>query len=302
MDVRGFFGRRRARTVVKGRVVKVLGSSRPAAKSIPPRARKAVASIAKRVMRKNIETKYVSDLIGQPEGVPFELYGSVVPTLGVPQLYTACPAVTVGDNGYQRTGQQINPVRHTCTLDVEFNNLRQDITGGGGLDACAWDITCHIWYGYARRYKSQVDLQANAAPILQTMFEDGDGTSSPFTGAPHDALKKINSDMIVVKKKSFRMWRPFGAQNQATLAGGLTTYFPQTIKKRVKLVYKPPKTLRYDEAAIDPENYAPFFIIGYEHNDATQASNNATPSAPASILTKPALQFVALQEMWFKDA
>lgn len=261
-----------------------------------------MAAIAKRVVRKNIETKYVSDPIGQPEGVPFEIYGSVVPTAGPVQLYTACPALTIGDQGYQRTGQQVNPVRHSVTLDVEFNNLRQDITGGGGLDACAWDLTCHIWYGYVRRYKSQADVQSVASAIANVMYEDGDGTSSAFGGGPHDALKKINTDMIMVKRKSFRMFRPFGAQNQATLAGGLTTYFPQLIKKRVKLVYKPPKVLRYDEAAIDPENYAPFFIIGYEHNDGTQASNNATPGAPASILTKPALQFVGLQEMWFKDA
>lgn len=297
MDVRTFMRKPRTRVLrrrVKARV--------PVEKTLRPTARKAVAKIAKRVMRKNIETKYVSDLIGQPEGVPYEVYGSVIPTAGPVQLYTACPALTVGDNAYQRTGQQVNPVRHTCTLDVEFNNLRQDISGAGGLDACAWDITCHIWYGYVRRYKSQADVQSSAANIVNTMFEDGDGTNSAFTGAPHDALKKINADTILVKRKSFRMWRPFGAQNQATLTGGLTTYFPQTIKKRVKLVYKPPKTLRYDEAAIDPENYAPFFIIGYEHNDATQASNNATPAAPPSILTKPALQFVGLQEMWFKDA
>lgn len=274
-----------------------------AVKSLAPRARKAVATIAKRVMKKSQETKYVSEALVAVGGSPFQVYGDVLPLGGTPQIIPTLPLLAEGVAPFQRVGQQVQPVRHTTTLDIEFNSLIQDISGGGGLDACAWDINVHIWYGFARRYKKAVDITgANAIDILSNMLEKGDGTNQKFGGAPHDALFKANTDVLQVKRKSFRMFRPFGAQNQATLAGGLTTYYPQMIKKRVKLSFKVPKKLKYDEVDTDPENYAPFFIIGYEHNDNTQASNDASTPPGSTILTKPAIQFVGRSELWFKDA
>lgn len=273
-----------------------------AVKSLAPRTRKAVATIAQRVMRKTQETKYVTAPITTEGGQPIQIYGSTVPTGGTTQLIPTLPSLAIGPNGFQRIGQSVQPVRHTCTLDVEFNNIVTDLSGNGGLDACAWDVTVHIWYGYARRYKSSQDVELNASSLVNDMFELGNGNSGPFAGAPHDGLKKVNTDVLQVKCKSFRMFRSLGDQNQATVAGGVTTYFPQLIKRRVKLAFVPPKQLKYDENAADPENFAPFFIIGYEHNDNTQASNNATPGAPATILTKPAIQIYGLSELWFKDA
>lgn len=274
-----------------------------AVKSLAPKTRKAVATIAKRVMKKGQETKYVATRLVNGDGQAYQVYGDVYPLGGNPQIIPTLPLLVEGQTPSTRIGQQVQPVRHTVTLDVEFNNLRQDISGAGGLDACSWDVNVHIWYGFARRYKKAVDINgANAVDIVNNMLEIGTGANQRFTGAPHDALLKMNTDVLSCKRKSFRMFRPFGTQNQATLAGGLTTYFPQVHKKRVKLSFKVPAKLRYDENDPDPENYAPFFIIGYEHNDNTQASNNATGGAPASILTLPAIQFYGRSELWFKDA
>lgn len=299
MDVRSFYGRK-PRTVVKRRVRARI----PVEKTLRPSARKAVAKIAKRVMKRSMETKYAAVTLSQEGGQAYQVYGDVLPLNGTPQLVPTLPPVNQGDAGFQRIGQSVMPTRHTATLDLEFNNLAQDISGAGGLDACAWDVNVHIWYGFARRYKkaSDLDVLVNAQDICNNMLEEGNGSSIRFDGSPHIALMKTNTDVLQVKHKVIRMYRPFGAQNQATLAGGLTTYFPQAIKKRVKLVFKTPKTLKYDEDDGDPENYAPFFIIGYEHNDASRASNNATPAAPPSILTKPAIQFYGRSELWFKDA
>lgn len=282
------------------RVRRVGKSSSGKVKLTKPTAQ-AVAKIAKRVLKGNTETKYRAEAL-TTEGPAIEIYGDVAPTGVATQLFPALPIVAIGDNGFQRDGQRINPVKHTLELDFTFNNLMRDITNTGGLDACAWDLTVHVWYGYTKRYKSLIDVNVNTTNIVNEMFELGNGNSSRFTGAPYDILRKINNEVMTVKRKSFRMFRPLGSQNQATLAGGLTTYYPQLIKKHITLSFKPPKSLMYDESTPYPENYAPFCIIGYEHNDATQASNQLGPAVPLNILQAPALLVQGLKKLWYKDS
>lgn len=299
MDVRSFFGKRAS--LARARRAPRRKAATAAVKSLKPRARKAVAAIAKSVMKRGQETKYRADIITSTDG-PQMIYADVVPTGAPVQLFPALPDLAIGDNGFQRDGQRVNPVKHSVDLDFTFNNQIKDISNVGGLDQCAWDITVHVWYGYAKRYKSQPDVATNLTTLANELFELGDGSSGTFAGAPYDALKKINDEVFSLKHKKFRMYRSFGMQNQATLAGGITTYFPQLIKKRCTVSFKPPKTLMYDEANAYPENYAPIIIIGYEHNDNTQGANAVMTNPPTSILNAPALQVSTLSKLWFKDS
>lgn len=273
-----------------------------AVRSLRPKTRTAIAAIAKKVLRMNTETKYRAENL-YLEGPALPIYGDVAPAGVATQLFGAMPTVAIGDNAFQRDGQKIQVTKHTVEMDFTFNNLIRDITNTGGLDACSWDLTVHVWYGYVKRYKSQNDVLQNTSAIVNEMYELGNGNSSRFTGAPYDIMRKINTDVLTVKRKSFRMFRPLGSQNQATLGGGLTTYFPQLTKKRITLSFKPPKTLLYDEAYSVPENYAPIIIVGYEHNDPTQASNQLGPNpVPANILEAPALLVQGLKKIWYKDS
>lgn len=297
MDVRNFFGKRRL--PARRRLVKRTAPVR-AVRSLAPRTRKAVATIAKRVFNRRTETKYRAENLS-PEGQVM-IYGDTAPTGVSTQLFGALPTLAIGDNGFQRDGQKVIATKSTLELDFTFNNQIQAI-GGGGVDACSWDITVHVWYGYAHRYKSWTDVATNTSTIVNEMFELGNGNSGRFAGGPSDIMKKLNTDVVMLKRKSFRMYRPLGAQNQATIAGGLTTYYPQLIKKHITLSFKPPKgQLLYDEAVAYPENFAPFVIIGYEHNDATQASNTVYVPAAPTILNVPAIQVDGVKKLWYKDA
>lgn len=264
-------------------------------KDLSMAAKKAVTKIAKRVVNRAAETKYVGELYANE---PTAIYGSTVPTGGQPQIFDVCPSLSEGVAENQRTGVKIVPTRHTVDLDLTFNT-NNDINGNPALDNCAWDITVHVWYGYVRRYKNSVDILTNAANILANLLDTGAGTTLPWAGSPYDHLKKVNTEWFQLKQKSFRMFRPFGDQNAASLAGGLTTYFPQSIHKTLKLSFKPPKVLQYNEANTLPENYAPVVIVGYQHNDSTQASNAF--GAGNTVLTAPALQMMLKQHMFFKD-
>lgn len=259
-----------------------------------------MTKIAERVFKKKSETFYVAEDVF-PEG-PVEIWAATYPVAGTPQLFDVVSALTEGVGEYQRKGVKVNPTRHTVDVELAFNRLRQDITGGDNLDTCAWDITAHVWYGYARRYKNVVDATslANATTLLGQMLEDGQGNTAPWDGSPNVDQYKLNTEVFQLKHKAVRMFRPLGNQNLATLANGRTTYFPQKISAKMKLSFKPPKTLLYDELQGVPQNYAPIMIVAYKHNDYTQGANISADGP--NVLNKPALMLTARSHLYFKDA
>lgn len=258
---------------------------------------KRIAKIAKKVVNRAIETKYTAQPVSRD---PIQIYGDVLPAGGLAQIYDVLPDVTEGDAEFQRTGIKINPTRHTVDVDLRFNQQVADVTGTGGVAACAWDITAHVWYGYVKRYRNGIDVLTQAAVLLPQMFEDGVGNTTRWRGDPWADFLKLNNEVFQMKHKAVRMYRPLGTQNEATLGGGLTTYFPQHIRQRMRLSFKPPKTLLYNESSNLPENYAPVVVVAYMHNDFTQAANTTT--GPASALNRPALQVQFYNHLWYKDA
>lgn len=269
-----------------------------AVKSLAPRARKAVATIAKRVFNAKTETNYVTSMLSAE---PTDIYAATLPTGGNPQLFDCVPPVSIGPQEYQRDGVRINPTRHSVDLDIRFNERAVTASPAGqSVATLAWDVLVHVWYGYARRYKNVVDVLGNEIALLQAHLDTGTGTNTPWTGGPIDDFNMVNKEVMVLKHKSFRMYRPQGDQNDGT--GVQQTYYPQVIRKRMRLSFAPPKTLLYNENVGIPDNYAPFVIIGYQHADGTQGSTQVyNPSAP-TLANIPALQLYMKSHMWYKDA
>lgn len=267
-------------------------------RTLRPVQRKAVATIAQRVVNRARETKYVGQAIFEQ---PIPIYGDIVPTGTVtPQIFEALPDLQQGTAEYQRDGVKVEPKRLTCDMDLRFNNKTSVLNGGATLDQSAWDIDVHIWYGYVRRYKNYADIVANAANICNNLLDNGLGTTLRWGGGPYDHLNRVNNEWFSVKHKVIRMYRPLGVQNTASTAGGVTTYFPQEIHKTVRLGFKLPKALMYNENNATPENYAPVVIVGYQHRDATQAANSTTDTT--TLLGKPALMMNIKNHLFFKDA
>lgn len=281
----------------KGSTSRARKSTR-AVKSLAPRARKAVATIATRVFNKKTETKYCAELYA--EGTPTDIYGHTFPGGVNPQLYDCLPGVSIGDDEFNRTGVKIQPTRHTVDLDIRFNERRLSALPAAKMAAVAWDITCHVWYGVARRFKNNSEVAANAGTLLQQLLEDGQGNLALWDGTALADFNKINKETMVLKHKSFRMFRPLGSQNTADTTQ--STYFPQAIRKRLTLSFKPPKTLLYNDNVDLPDNYAPFVIIGYQHNDGTNASYLQYVSQSPSVANCPALQMCMKSHLYYKDA
>lgn len=294
----------RARKLARGfwkgstRTSKAKKSTR-AVKSLAPRARKAVATIAKSVMNRAVETKYIAE-----NQEPVAIYGDTLPGGGLPQVYTCLPDITQGDGSFDRQGLKLNPKRHTTQLQFTFNEDPQILSGGVGVPAAqaGWDVTVHVWYGFAKRYKNVVDIQANAAAILAEMLDTGNGGQSRFTGLMSDELFELNKEFLTLRHKSVRLYKNAGLANVLDVTSP-SLGMPEYQGARMTLSWKAPKTLLYkDEVAVIPENYAPFIIVGYSHNDGTQASDLANTGPTNNILQVSAIKMVRTDKVWYKDA
>lgn len=271
-------------------------TARRAVKSLAPKARKAVATIAKSVMNRAVETKYIAE-----NQDAIAIYGDTLPGGGVAQVFTCVPDISQGDGSFDRQGLKINPKRHTTQLQFTFNEDPQ-ITGSIPAAQAGWDVTVHVWYGFAKRYKNVTDIQANAAAILAEMLDTGNGGQSRFTGLMSDELFEVNKEFLNLRHKTARMYKNAGRANILdTTSPSLGTPFAETA--RMSLSWKAPKTLLYkDEVATIPENYAPFIIVGYVHNDGTQASDQANTGPTSNVLQVSALKMVRTDKVWYKDA
>lgn len=263
-----------------------------------------IRRIATGVVKRMIETKEVSDRYeDEDQGQIWNwAYGDVLPTGGTAQIYSCIPTLSEGDTEYTRTGVKVQPTAAYADLELSLNGTYPDITQGGSLTDCAWDITAHVWYGYIRKYKKIGDVEANAPQVLNSMFEDGAGGEHRFRGNLSDLLDPLNTEVVQMKHKSVRLYKAFGRNNTATLAGGQGSFFPETVAARMRLTFKPPKTLLYEENGDVPENFAPVCVIGYTHNDTTQASNQVQGANPPSIANSPAVAFLLKRTLKYKDA
>lgn len=295
MDVRSFFrGGRKPRAVIIKRAAK-----KAPAKAVPKKARKAMAQIATRVFNRKVETNYIAE-----NQEPIAIYGDTLPGGGSAQLYTCVPDISQGDESLMRDGNKVSPVKHRTDLQFVFNDDPQIDVGGTATPAsrAGWDITVHVWYGFAKRYKSVTDVAAGATSILAQMLDVGNGAQSRFTGLMSDELFVVNKDFLNLRYKKTRLYKNAGQANVLdTTSPSLGTPFHQGT--RMSLSWKPPKVLTYkDENSTVPENYAPFIIVGYSHNDGTQASDVANTGPTTVITAVSAIKMTRSDKLWFKDA
>lgn len=245
------------------------------------RGRPTLASLVAKVMKGQSETKYVSNAY-EDSTTPFAINWSAPINLSTVNTYhPALPALGQGVGDYQRVGNKVMPTKLYTDLTVGYQ---------------ATDISCNevivtIYYGTTKAGKTwQASTPIQSAGDL---LDNGDGTTSSFSGIKSDLLYPINKAMNNARQITFRLGKSEGLLNPsgALLQGGYATSNGGSFKK-LRLNFKPPKSLVYDQTAyVWPSNYAPWYAISFTRVDDIQTSS----------IDEGRINVSSLNHMYFKD-
>jgi hypothetical protein len=256
-------------------------------------ARKGLAKLVNTIVRRQQETKYVSQYLQVPDassilkppssGIGLTTFTSAI--TGPGELYSCIPQLTLGSGSYQRVGATVNPVG--CRVDMMIN-------AGGYQNLNTYDITVHIFVISHKSVKTAMNY--SAVPITD-LFMQGNGSDAPFDGTIQNTILPINKEAYVLHKHmAIRMNKSDGQTNGGLDSSGVPNR--PTVGGVTGLIYRSvkvplPKTLLYNnDTQTYPTNAAPFLCLGFVRNDdaGTTAPNQRVPGV------------IARAHLWYKDS
>ena len=245
------------------------------------------AAVSQLISRK-AQTKFVMNDCCVPDGsnplTNFVAFSSGITS--VAEIYAAIPQLTQGEDSYQRIGDVVTPKSIYCDLNVVVKN--------GPSDAFSTDKIVHIFLMTSKAVKDLANY--TAIPIGQ-MLDYGNGTSGGFDGSSGAALNPVQKkSFTVLKHWKKRMTNGFGHPigSTGTTAGNADSVISVSPNSyaQLRLRIKTPPKLKYATAASTyPNNFAPFFVVGWTRADS------AGNSAPTFINT----YVQAKTGMYYKD-
>lgn len=275
-------------------------------KAVISAKRKTFNARVKRVINRVSETKYVANQYASgastgPGGqginnltMPYTVNANLAT---VNQYLPAIPAVTLGDDDWQRDGSVVQPVGLRSKLNFYF---QQPLDASGQIISTnPGQFIVKVFYGVGRKQKIWGPTET---PIVSAgdLLEKGDGTTQGANGNLNELMYPINKKAYNAKCKTFIMGKTEGVltsnSGAAAQVGGYSTSAGKSFKS-ITLKFSPPKKLQYeDENAVFPNNYAPWYaVLAYPVNQYNTTYTN-TPGARSIPIT-----MVAEQQMWYKD-
>lgn len=228
-------------------------------------AAKAVRAIAKAVVKRETEDKFVST-----EGSV--LFNSSVSSSS--ECYPVIPQITVGTGDYQRIGDKVRGkylyVKGYLQLDQNYLSLS---SGSSYIPP----FTGRVMILSQKNIKvgGDVSSRADVAHLLKDNV--GTGTARPYNGNVLDNLAPINRDLFKVHmdKKIKFSWINRGDLSASGDTGfGVGQERTKYFTCRIKL----PATMTFDDGNINwPNNFAPFLCFGAVCDDGTSPYSVGTP-------------------------
>lgn len=224
---------------------------------------KAVRAIAKQVVHKESENKFVSTSFNQ-------LFNSTIASAS--ECYPLMPQIPEGTGDYQRVGDK---VRGRGLYIKGFVQIGKDVAGNI-YNIPPSTLRCMILSQKNIKVSSAVQTQADVAHLLKDNY--GTGTARDYAGGQLDNLAPINKDLfhVYMDKKIRFQW-----QNIQTGTGGAPTVEWQSgnnITRYFSCKIKVPATLTFDDGNGDyVNNFAPFFCMGSVCDDGDTPFTLTTP-------------------------
>lgn len=238
---------------------------------------KATTKLIKRVLNKQLETKYVAQ---QVQLAGFTIPGHITPTADYHTLLPDLVQQTTVAASNTREGDKVEPMRAKVSGHIWYDNL--DTTVGNVVFVKLFFVT-----------PKNIKSASQVAGISDGLLESGTADPSSWTAARQDLqafFPVCKENYTLLKTKTFKF-----VKNGGLPIGNQETHSTNIGKDRYSFSYswKPP-TLKYDtDASQQPSNHLPLmFCVAYSpgYNYDTDASLTGQVKMNWNI------------EMFYKDA
>jgi len=253
-------------------------------KTLSKPAKQATVALVKSVLSRELETKFRSQapvIIGAYNG---QITNADMISL-VPRIVQTQP--NDPGNSFERNGQKITPRKLNCKVYV---SLTPNLARSTNIVVCWWALT-------HKSLKHFPDLAGNT-DISTKLFKTGDFNETyGFDGTVLNSTFPVNTqEYTVLKKGRFLLGKNTGDVQDSVAAGNQPVYgnhigrmIDFDVKCPAKFLYDPdsntPRTVYY------PNNFAPFIVFGYYHQDQTGAD-----------LANQDISITLRQSLWYDDA
>lgn len=201
---------------------------------------------------------------------------------GTSELYSLIPPVTIGDDDYQRIGNQIQPTSLNVKIQCSLGALASS------------EVYVDFWFLHSKNIK---DGRQTANIPIQKLLNDGQGQNVAYDGTSYTGMLPINkTEFTLIKHVRILLKKPYGdAQglySGAGASGSVQSLAANTKNFSVKIPL--PKKLTYEQRTdYVPTNTFPFMAVGFTAAD--QFGGTAlTPTLPIYVQ--------AQSQLYYKDA
>jgi len=229
-----------------------------------PKTKSAQVALIKQVISREIETKFRSQAPVIDVGFNSSITNSDMISL-LPRLVQQQSS----DSGsiYERQGTKISPKKLNIKCMI---NLNSAISRSTNIVVCYYVLT-------HKSFKHFPDL-ATQQNVESSLFKTGDFNETyGFDGLYLNSTFPINdSEYVVLKQGKFLLGKNTGVIQDSTATGNQPVYGDRTCKM-LNFDIKCPSKLIYDQDSNSPRlvyypnNFAPFMVMGYYHQDQSPA-------------------------------
>lgn len=202
---------------------------------------------------------------------------------GTGELYALIPPVLVGDDDYQRIGNQIQPTSLTVKIQCALGALASS------------SVYVDFWFLHSKNIK---DAKQTAQVAIQKLLNDGNGQNVPYDGTSYTGMLPINkTEFTLIKHVRILLKKPYGDPQGLYSGAGAppnSVYSLAANTKNLSVKIPLPKKLTYEQRTdYVPSNTFPFMAIGFTATDQFGGSA-LTPTLPIYVQ--------AQSQLYYKDA